>query len=122
MNSVKSSIQLVLLLAAFAMEQNAWAHASLQNASPPINAALSVSPKEVSLRFNEKLEAAFSSIKVFDSKGHAVTADKATVDTKDPAILRLAMPMLRPEKYTVEWVAVGHDGHRRTGSHVFAVK
>lgn len=100
----------------------AWAHATLQSATPAKDAEVSPAPREVILHFNEKLEAVFSSIKVIDSAGKAVTAEKAAVDASDPSMLKVAVPALAPGKYTVQFVVVGHDGHRRKGDYSFTVK
>lgn len=99
----------------------AWAHASLQSTTPVKDAEVSA-PKEVALRFNEKLEAAFSTAKVVDSNGKTVTTEKATLDSADPSVMKVAVPALAPGKYTVQFVAVGHDGHRRKGDYSFTVK
>jgi methionine-rich copper-binding protein CopC len=36
--------------------------------------------------------------------------------------MKLAVPTLAPGKYTVQYTAVGHDGHRRKGEYSFTVK
>jgi len=104
------------------VSQGALAHAYLSSATPAQNAALAVSPQQVILHFNEKLEAAFSSIKLLDSGGRQVGTPKATVDEADPRMMTLALPTLPPGRYTVHYVAVGGDGHRRTGSYSFTLK
>lgn len=113
-----------ILFAATATLANsvAWAHATLQRADPAQDAQLGASPKEVVLRFNEKLEAAFSSIKVVDSTGKEVSAAKAMLGENDPSQMKVALPALAPGKYTVHFVAVGDDGHRRKGTYSFTVK
>ncbi len=100
----------------------AWAHATLDDAVPAKNAELAAAPKAVTLRFNENLEPAFSSIKLVDAAGNAVLTKKATVEATDPRTLHMPVEALTPGRYTVEWVGVGHDGHRRTGSYRFTVK
>jgi methionine-rich copper-binding protein CopC len=111
------------LLAAAAMSQApAWAHAALEHATPAKDAQLTSAPAAIILKFNEKLEPSFSAIKITDSAGHAVTSDKATLDVADARTLHAQLPALKPGVYTVKWVAVGHDGHRRNGSYQFAVK
>lgn len=101
---------------------SAWAHATLQSATPSKDAEVSPAPREITLHFNEKLEAAFSTAKVIDSTGKAVTTEKAAVDVSDPSVLKVAVPALTPGKYTVQFVAVGNDGHRRKGDYSFTVK
>jgi methionine-rich copper-binding protein CopC len=104
-----------------AAANTAWAHASLQSATPAKDAQVAA-PKEVTLHFNEKLEAAFSTVKVVDSSGKAVTTEKATLDAADPSVMKVAVPALAPGKYTVQFVVVGYDGHRRKGDYSFTVK
>jgi methionine-rich copper-binding protein CopC len=99
----------------------AWAHAILESATPAKDAVVTA-PREVSLRFNEKLEAAFSSAQVLDSRGKPVTAGKAAVDAANPAVMRVPVQNLAPGKYTVQFGVVGHDGHRRKGEYSFTVK
>ena len=112
----------VLLTAAALGQSPVWAHAALVNAEPANNAILATSPTAITLHFTEKLERNFSSIKVMDAAGQAVTKQKAALDVADPQILHVALPALQGGKYSVQWVAIGHDGHRRTGDYTFSVK
>ena len=121
MNTVKAL--LLCLVASGALSQSsAWAHAGLAIAIPAKDAQLTSAPTLVTLKFNEKLEAGFSTIKVVDTAGHDIDAKKATPDPSDAAVLHAQLPALKPGTYTVQWVAVGQDGHRRTGNYKFAVK
>lgn len=115
---------LSMLFAATAMagSSSAWAHAGLQSSTPAKDAEVAAALKEITLQFNEKLEAAFSNAKLVDSTGKEVTAEKATLDAANPSIMKLAVPMLSPGKYKVEYGGVGHDGHRRKGDYSFTVK
>jgi methionine-rich copper-binding protein CopC len=115
-------ILIALSILAGVAQPRAWAHAALERAVPGKNAVLAVAPKEVSLRFNEKLEDSFSFIKVLDTDGKNVLQAKSKVDPVDPKTLRAPLESLKPGKYTVQWVGVGHDGHRRTGDYLFSVK
>jgi methionine-rich copper-binding protein CopC len=101
---------------------SAWAHAALKSATPAKDAEVATAPKEITLQFNEKLEAAFSNAKLVDSTGKEVTTDKATLDAADASVMKLTVPALAPGKYKVEYVGVGHDGHRRKGDYAFTVK
>ena len=100
----------------------AWAHASLESAVPAKNAQLTAAPKEVRLHFNENLEANFSAIKVINSSGKNILLKKATVDSKDQKTLFAPLDPLKAGSYKVQWVGVGHDGHRRSGDFMFSVK
>lgn len=110
-----------MLLAAMAMHGTVRAHATLQGATPAKDAVVAA-PTEITLQFNEKLEAAFSSARVVDSAGKAVGTDKAALDPANPAILKLGVPALAAGRYRVEYAVVGHDGHRRKGDYSFTVK
>ena len=101
---------------------SAWAHAALKSATPAKDAEVASAPTEITLQFNEKLEAAFSNAKLVDSTGKEVTTDKATLDAADASVMKLTVPALAPGKYKVEYVGVGHDGHRRKGDYSFTVK
>ena len=101
---------------------SAWGHATLKSAIPAKDAEVTAAPKEVTLQFNEKLEAAFSSAKVVDSTGKEVATDKATLDAADPSVMKLPVPALTAGTYKIEYIGVGHDGHRRKGDYTFTVK
>lgn len=115
-----------ILTAAFAattfISAAACAHAKLQITIPAAGATLAAAPKEVSLQFNEKLEAAFSSVKVTDSAGHDVGTAKSHLDPARPTLLTLELPALKPGTYGVHWAVVGQDGHRLKGEYSFTLK
>lgn len=100
----------------------ASAHATLKSATPAQDAEVATAPKEIALRFNEKLEAAFSNARLVDSNGKEVSTAKASLDAADPSVMKLAVPALAAGKYKVHYVGVGHDGHRRKGEYAFTVK
>jgi methionine-rich copper-binding protein CopC len=108
--------------AAMAGSTSASAHATLNGATPAMDTEVATAPKEITLRFNERLEAAFSNAKLVDSSGKEVTTAKATLDAADPSVMKLAVPALPAGKYKVEYAVVGHDGHRRKGNYSFTVK
>jgi methionine-rich copper-binding protein CopC len=122
MKTLKLFVQSALFAASALLTHAALAHATLQSAAPAQGAQLAAPPKEVMLRFNEKLEGTFSTIQVLDGQGKTVTADKAAVGPADATTLTLALPALQAGQYTVQWVAIGADGHRRKGSYTFSVK
>jgi methionine-rich copper-binding protein CopC len=111
------------VLAAMAFVSGAaWAHAKLQSATPAAEATLDAPPKEISLHFNEKLEAEFSSVKLTDGGGQNIGGAKSHLDPLQPSILRLDLPDLNPGTYGVQWAVVGQDGHRIKGQYKFTVK
>ena len=101
----------------------AAAHAALKGSVPAADAIVEASPKEIVLTFNEKVEESFSSVVLKDAGGKDVATGKAHVDAANAAILRVDVPAaLAAGVYNVQWTAVGHDGHRRTGTFKFTVK
>ncbi|MEK2605460.1 copper homeostasis periplasmic binding protein CopC [Burkholderia arboris] len=100
----------------------ASAHGKLESAAPATGSTVDVAPDAVRLTFNEDLEPAFSSVKVSDASGNAVTQDKAQVDASNPRVMTVAMPKLAPGAYTVQWAAMTADAHRTKGTYTFRVK
>jgi methionine-rich copper-binding protein CopC len=100
----------------------AAAHVAVKQTIPAADAMLAAAPPEILLTFTEKIEPAFSSVTLKDARGVAVGAVKSRIDASDPATLRLVAPVLAPGMYGVQWIAVGRDGHRRSGDFKFTVK
>lgn len=122
MSSLNAAIRAGLLACAAIVSQGASAHAVVKESAPAAGATLAQSPKEIAITFNEKVEAAFSSVSVKDASGKDVASGKGRVDIANPAVLRVGLPALGAGGYIVKWAAVGHDGHRRTGEFKFTVK
>jgi methionine-rich copper-binding protein CopC len=99
----------------------AFAHVFPQTQSPSAGAEVSP-PANVAIVFDGPLEPAFSSLTVSNSTGKQVNTVKAQVDPNDKKMIRVALPPLPPDKYTVHWVAVAADGHRTQGDYSFKVK
>ncbi|SMP52116.1 copper homeostasis periplasmic binding protein CopC [Noviherbaspirillum suwonense] len=118
----KHALSMLFVATAMAGASNAWAHAGLQTSVPEKDAEIAAAPKEITLQFNEKLESAFSTAKLVDSTGKQVNVEKPTLDASNPSVMKLRVPALSPGKYKVEYVGVGHDGHRRKGDYSFTVK
>ena len=99
----------------------AFAHAHLVLATPAEGATVKSAPNEVTLKFNEKLEPAFSSAVIRDSAGKQVDKADAQVDKADRTVVRVSVPPLNPGVYTVEWRAMSSDTHKINGNFTFRV-
>ena len=110
------------IAAALAGSPPAHAHAALKRSTPAAQATLDAAPREVVLTFDEPVEEAFSAVTIRSASGKEVATARAHIDETDRTTLRLALPPLAPGAYAVRWVAVGHDGHRRTGDFGFTVR
>ena len=72
----------------------AWAHAVPATMDPAPNARLDVSPREVVIRFTERVEARPSTLEVLDAGGRRVDLGGAAVDPADPWRYRVGLPSL----------------------------
>src|SRR5687767_6500920 len=96
------SIVLTLLFSA----RVALAHANLEHADPPANAALMQPPDEIRLSFSEPLEAEFSGITLLNANGEQVDTPSAILDPNDAHQLILRPGDLPDGLYTVSWRAL----------------
>jgi copper resistance protein C len=101
---------------------SALAHAHLVRATPAAGGTVPTPPNEVTLRFNEKLEAAFSSVVVRDQSGKQVDKGGGAVDKSDRTLMRVPLQQpLAPGVYKVEWKAMSADTHKIDGNFTFKV-
>jgi methionine-rich copper-binding protein CopC len=100
----------------------AFAHAHLQSATPPVDGTIDTAPSSVTLSFTEALEARFSSIEVKDAAGKRVDDGKPHREGGDGKRLSIGLGKLAPGVYTVDWHATSIDTHRTEGSFHFTVK
>jgi methionine-rich copper-binding protein CopC len=99
----------------------AFAHAHLVRATPAEGDTVKDAPAEVTLKFNERLEPAFSSAVIRDSAGKQVDKADARVDKADRTVVRVSLPPLDPGVYTVEWRVMSSDSHKVNGNFTFKV-
>jgi methionine-rich copper-binding protein CopC len=107
-------IPLLLLLAA----GEATAHAFLERAEPRVGNKVAAPPREVTLWFTEKLEAAFSTITVTNAAGQRVDTGKARVSGNQMSV------SVRPGgtgAYRVNWHVLSVDTHTTDGDFTFQV-
>ena len=98
----------------------AFAHANLSATTPANDAVLDVSPARVTLRFDEPVESAFGSVRVFD--GAAKRVDDGPTLRPAPNEVAVAIGHTLPRgTYTVAWRVVSADSHPVHGAFVFHV-
>jgi copper transport protein len=106
----------VLLLA-----QPASAHANLVRSDPPNGGVLARAPAVARLWYSEEISPEFSSARVVDRTGAAITGSRAQVGG-DPRQLTVELPSLRKGTYGLVWrVLAEDDGHATSGVVVFTV-
>lgn len=118
----KHVLAAVALVAASVATPAALAHAKLQTSQPAASSELASSPKQIRLQFNERLEAAFSTIQLVDAKDAVLPLPKMEFDKTDPKVMFATVPPLRPGQYRVRWSVMAHDGHKVKGEFAFRVK
>ncbi|MEY2191483.1 copper resistance CopC/CopD family protein [Neobacillus sp. BF23-41] len=88
------------------------AHAYIKKSTPLENETVEKAPTEVTIKFDETVQPAFNSIKVFDSEGNRVDKKNGRIDPKQPFILKSGLKKDLPNgSYRIKWKVVSSDGH-----------
>jgi len=72
--------------------------------------------------FSERLEPAYSTVRVEDVQGARVDRDDSRVDRSNPLLLRVTLLPLAPGTYTVIWRVLSVDSHITEGRFMFRVE
>jgi copper resistance protein C len=110
------------LLAGALASSTAHAHAVLVRASPPHRAVLGQAPERVELWFNERLEAAYSTVSVWSEAGSQVDGRDVTVAPDDQRRLSVSLATRGSGRYTVKYRVLSVDGHIVDSRITFTVK
>jgi methionine-rich copper-binding protein CopC len=111
----------VTLIAAIGYGAIAYAHPQLQSTEPAAGAVTS-SPRQIKITFNESVVPQFSGVELKDPTGKVIVTGKASTDPANKKQLLVPIQgQLPPGDYKVEWHAVSDDTHRVKGSYSFSV-
>jgi copper resistance protein C len=99
-----------------------WAHAYLVKSSPVRRAVVSSAPTRVMLWFNERLEAQFSQVAVWNTAGQQVDGGDVQVGPDDGKKLSVGVPALPAGTYTVKYRVLSVDGHIVESEFPFTVR
>ena len=99
----------------------AAAHAYLERARPIANSTVHESPRDLTLWFTQRIEPAFSEVRVLDSAGKRVDGAPTPQVDDDDKVLRVALPKLAIGGYRVKWRVVSVDSHVSEGEFAFDV-
>ena len=102
--------------------QGAAGHAMLQRAEPRVESTLKRAPEELKLYFSERLEPAYSTVRVLDDHGAQVDRRDGRVDRANPAVLRATLPPLPRGTYKVEWRVLSIDADVTEGTFSFRIE
>lgn len=94
----------------------------LQRAEPRVESRLKRAPDEVKLTFTERLEPAYSAVRVLNDQGVQVDRRDSRVDRANPALLRATLPPLPPGTYKVQWRVLSIDADVTEGSFMFRIE
>jgi methionine-rich copper-binding protein CopC len=113
---------LTLLVLLLVVPTSGWTHAYLVKSSPARRAVLSSSPARVVLWFNERLEAQFSQLSVWNNEGSQVDGSDVQVGPDDPKKISVGLPTLPAGTYTVKFRVLSVDGHIVEAEFPFTVR
>ena len=105
---------------ALALSPSAFAHASLVSSTPANDEVVARAPARVVLRFNESVETALGSVRVYDGSARRVD-DGSTAHPQPDRVEVGVRPGLPRGTYTVAWRVVSADSHPIHGAFVFHV-
>ena len=105
--------------AALLTATGAQAHAKLASATPAANAMLTAAPKQIVLKFTERLQSKFSGFAL--SRSGAAVPVKTIVGKDGVTVVGTPAKPLAAGTYTVAWHAVTKDTHRIEGTYTFMV-
>ena len=114
LTAVLATIPLLLLL----VGGQAAAHAMLERAEPRVGNTVAMAPRDVTLWFTQKLEAAFSTISVTDPAGQRIDTGKARVSGNQMSV---SIRAGGAGMYRVIWRALSADAHTTDSSFTFQV-
>jgi methionine-rich copper-binding protein CopC len=115
---MRTLIVIVSLVLTVLGTTGAQAHAFLDHASPLVGSTVPTAPHDLTLSFTQNLEAAFSTVEVFDANGGHVDQGKPSISGNT---MRVGLKALSPGTYRVRWHALSVDTHTTQGSFTFHV-
>ncbi|MCU1430661.1 MAG: copper resistance protein CopC [Actinomycetia bacterium] len=99
----------------------AFAHAVLDGTIPAPSSTVRTSPKSVELQFSEPVTFQSNGIRVFNTKGDAVSTGKPQHANGKSNTAAVSIPTLSDGTYVVTWRVISSDTHPVQGAFSFAV-
>ena len=116
----RATVAAVALVAALAAPAVASAHATMKEAHPAEQGRVERPPREITLRFDQSVEAPPNAIVVLAPDGRRLSG--AVTQTDRNTVMRAPIRgALTGQAYTVRWRVVSADGHVGTGVFTFGV-
>lgn len=111
--------RVVMLLVLSILTVGARAHTGLSGSSPADGESLAQSPEALVLEF--PMPVRLVKVELSSAAGAAIDLGKYRV-TDAATSFRVVLPPLAPASYRVEWMVMGGDSHKMTGSLGFTVE
>lgn len=112
---------LVMILSfALSINNQASAHATLEQATPQIEGVVKDKPDSIQLKFNEPVYAKYSGITLYDDEGKKI-ADVKPSTSGSSATLSFSADQVQNGTNTIEWHAMSADGHLVSNQFQFSV-
>lgn len=108
-----------LLLLLIGTAQISWAHAILIDSTPKPTSRVRGSEVDFNLRFNVRIDAGRSRIRLVKPDG--TTSTLTIMSQSKPGILQAHAGGLKPGTYKLEWQVLASDGHMSHGEIPFEV-
>jgi len=89
------------------------AHSLLIESSPGANSTVSTAPRELVLRFNNRIEKKLSRVRLVGAGGQKLSLPVVVTGRADT--LQATVPALNPGPWRVEWQVLSTDGHVVSG-------
>lgn len=109
----------MLIQSTFASQ--ALGHAFPIRSDPRVGWSVSASPPKVTIWFDSEIEPAFSTIAVYNAGKQRVDKDNSRVNSSDPSVLEVDLPVLAPGAYRVYWKVLSKDTHITEGDFFFTI-
>ena len=109
------------LLAAATTPAGARFHTKLTKSNPAADTTLAASPKVIELWWNEKPEAALTTVTVQGADSAMAGLGKVRLSENLMGVATDVTKPLMPGKYVVKWKTAGKDGHAVRGSFNFSI-
>ncbi|MCU7555397.1 copper resistance protein CopC [Alteromonas sp. ASW11-19] len=106
------------LMLAFSTQALAHGDVKLESSSPSDNAMLMSAPEQLTLSYTKPLR--LMKVSINGKKTGDVGFDFEP-KAKKQATYSWQLPVLKPDSYTVEWIAMGGDGHKMKATVSFMV-
>lgn len=108
----------VIVSAVTIVTTSAFAHTTLQSATPAVNTKVAA-PSKLTLNFSEPVM--LMGLKLTNAQQKKVPL-KFKVSSDMKKRFDIALPKLAKSTYTVSWITLGDDGHNMNGRYQFTVK